>query len=161
MVKMEIVNVGIPEDCNVVLGQAHFIKSVEDIYEAIMESGIAIKFGLAFCESSGKRLVRSEGNDPALVKKAEEEALRIGAGHCFIVFIKQGFPINILNRIKNVSEVASVYAATANSLKVVVASEGDGRGILGVIDGLKPLGIEGNEGREWRRDFLRKIGYKR
>lgn len=161
MVKMEIVEVSIPEGCNVILGQTHFIKSVEDIYEAVAESGTSIKFGLAFCESSGKRLVRSDGNDEKLVKKAEEEALRIGAGHCFIVFVKEGFPINILNRIKNVSEVASLYAATANPLKVIIASEGDGRGILGVIDGLKPLGVEGEEDRKWRRDFLRKIGYKR
>ena len=161
MVKMEIVDVSIPEGCNVVLGQTHFIKSVEDIYEAIAESGTSIKFGLAFCESSGKRLVRSDGNDAGLVKKAEEEALKIGAGHCFIVFLKEGFPINVLNRIKNVSEVASLYAATANPLKVVVASDGEGRGIMGVIDGLKPLGVEGEEDRKWRRDFLRKIGYKR
>ncbi len=161
MMKMEIVEVSIPEGCNVVLGQTHFIKSVEDIYEAVAESGTAIKFGLAFCESSGKRLVRTDGNDEKLVKKAEEEALRIGAGHCFIVFMKEGFPINVLNRIKNVSEVASLYAATANPLKVVIATEGEGRGILGVIDGLKPLGVEGEEDRKWRRDFLRKIGYKR
>jgi adenosine/AMP kinase len=161
MVKMEIVDVSIPQGCNVVLGQTHFIKSVEDIYEAVAESGTAIKFGLAFCESSGKRLVRSDGNDAMLVKKAEEEALKIGAGHCFIVFLKEGFPINVLNRIKNVSEVASLYAATANPLKVVIASDGEGRGVMGVIDGLKPLGIEGEEDRKWRRDFLRKIGYKR
>jgi adenosine/AMP kinase len=145
----------------VIFGQTHFIKSVEDLYEAIIESSPSVKFGLAFCESSGKRLVRSDGNEPGLIASAEKEMMRIGCGHSFIVFLKDGYPINVLNRIKNVSEVACIYAATANPLKVVIAEEKDGRGVLGVIDGQIPLGIEKKEDKEWRYEFLRKLGYKR
>ena len=161
MVEFEIVEVKVPEGCNVVLGQSHFIKTVEDLYEALAESGVALKFGIAFCEASAKRLVRSDGNDDALVKHAEQEAIRMGAGHSFIIFMREGFPVNVLNRVKGVSEVVSVYAATANPLKVIVASEGEQRGIMGVLDGMKPLGIEGEEDKKERREFLRKIGYKR
>ena len=161
MVGLEIVEVEVPKGCNVILGQSHFIKTVEDLYEALVESGVALKFGIAFCEASAKRLVRSDGNDEALVKHAEQEALKIGAGHSFIIFMREGFPVNVLNRIKGVSEVVSVYAATANPLKVVVASEGEQRGVMGVLDGMKPLGIEGEEGKKERKEFIRKIGYKR
>ncbi|MBD3397569.1 adenosine monophosphate-protein transferase [Candidatus Micrarchaeota archaeon] len=161
MVEFELVDVEIPEGTNVVLGQSHFIKTVEDLYETIAESGMSIKFGLAFCEASMKRLVRSDGNDPELVKHAEKEALKVGAGHCFLVFLQEGFPINVVNRIQGVSEVTTLYAATANPLKVVIAKEGEQRGIMGVLDGLKPLGVEGEEDKGERREFLRKIGYKR
>lgn len=161
MVEIKIVEMGIPEGCNIVLGQSHFIKSVEDLYETIAESGMGIKFGLAFCESSGKKLIRSDGNDEGLVRHAEKEALKIGAGHSFIIFLKDGFPINVLNRIKNVSEVCNIYAATANPLQVIIAETENGRGILGVIDGEKPAGIEKEEDRKERKEFLRKLGYKR
>lgn len=161
MVEIKLVEVKIPEGCNVILGQSHFIKTVEDLYETIVESGMGIKFGIAFCESSGKRLIRSDGNNAELVKHAEKEAMKIGAGHTFIVFIKNGFPVNVLNRIKNVSEVCSIYAATANPLKVVIAETEEGRGILGVIDGGKPAGIEKEEDKKERKELLRKLGYKR
>ncbi len=160
---MEIVNVTVrkPEDVNVIVGQAHFIKTVEDLYEALVAASPALKFGLAFCESSGACKVRVEGNDGALKELAASNALEIGAGHSFIVMLSGGFPINVLNAVKGLSEVCSVYAATANPLEIVLADNGKGRGILGVIDGLKPQGIENAEDAAWRRDFLRKIGYKR
>lgn len=161
MVEINLVDVEIPDGCNVIVGQSHFIKTAEDLYETIAESGIGIKFGLAFCEASMKRLVRSEGNDEALVKHAEKEAVKIGAGHSFIIFLREGFPINIVNRVQAVSEVTTLYAATANPLKVVVAEEGERRGVLGVLDGMKPLGVEGEAEKAERREFLRKIGYKR
>lgn len=160
MVEMELVEIGIPEGCNVILGQSHFIKTVEDLYETIVESGASIKFGIAFCEASGKRLVRSEGNDNELVKHAEAEAMKVGAGHSFIIFLREGFPISIVNRVQGVSEVTTLYAATANPLKVLVAKEGEKRGVLGVLDGSKPLGIEGEAEKAERKEFLRKIGYK-
>jgi len=161
MVEFELVDVEIPEGTNVILGQSHFIKTVEDLYETIVESGMSIKFGLAFCEASMKRLVRSDGNDPELMKHAEKEALKIGAGHSFIIFMREGFPVNVVNRIQQVSEVTTLYTATANPLKVVVATEGEQRGIMGVLDGMKPLGIEIDEDKKERSEFLRKIGYKR
>ena len=161
MVELKIIEVEIPEGANVVFGHSHFIKTVEDLYEALVESGTAIKFGIAFCEASQKRLVRSDGNDEGLIKHAEKEALKVGCGHTFFVFLKEGYPVNVLNRIKGVSEVVSLYAATANPLKVVVAEEGEGRGVMGVVDGEKPLGIEGKEEKEERKTLLRKIGYKR
>ncbi|MEM2948126.1 MAG: adenosine-specific kinase [Candidatus Anstonellales archaeon] len=161
MVEIKVVEIKIPEGCNVILGQSHFIKTVEDVYETIGESGIGIKFGIAFCESSGKKLIRSDGNDEELVKHAEKEAMKIGAGHSFIVFLKNGFPVNVLNRIKNVSEVCNIYAATANPLQVIVAETKEGRGILGVIDGGKPAGVEKEEDKKERKEFLRKLGYKR
>ena len=161
MVEFELVDVEIPEGTNVILGQSHFIKTVEDLYETIVESGMSIKFGLAFCEASMKRLVRSDGNDPELMKHAEKEALKIGAGHSFVIFLREGFPVNVVNRIQQVSEVTTLYAATANPLKVVVATEGEQRGIMGVLDGMKPLGIEIDEDKKERSEFLRKIGYKR
>ena len=161
MVGIKSVEIEIPEGCNVILGQSHFIKTVEDLYETIAEAGGGIKFGIAFCESSGKRLIRSDGNDDGLVRHAEKEAMKIGAGHSFLIFLKNGFPINLLNRIKNVSEVCNIYAATANPLQVIVAETEKGRGILGVIDGEKPAGIEKEEDKKERKELLRKLGYKR
>ena len=159
--KIESLKVDVPEGCNVIFGQSHFIKTVEDLYETIVESGTSIKFGIAFAEASGKRLVRSDGNDAELVEYAEKEMMRIGAGHTFIIFVRSGYPINILNRIKEVSEVCTIYVASANSLEIVYADVGEGRAVLGVVDGAKPLGIEGLTDKEERRELLRKIGYKK
>lgn len=160
---MEIRNmqIKIPEGCNIIIGHTHFIKSVEDIYETIVESGTAIKFGIGFCEASGDRLVRTDGNDEKLTEKAGETAMKISAGHTFVVFLSKGFPINILNRIKNVSEVCRIYTATANPLEIIYTDTESGRAILGVSDGQKPVGLEGLEDREKRKEFLRKTGYKR
>ncbi|MBN1535527.1 MAG: adenosine-specific kinase [Anaerolineales bacterium] len=160
---MNLVSVKIekPEDTNFILGQSHFIKTVEDIHEALVMAVPGIKFGLAFCEASGKCLVRYTGNDPALIEMAHKNALAIGAGHSFILFLGDGFfPINVLNQVKMVPEVCRVFCATANPVEVIVAETELGRGILGVIDGNAPLGIEGEEDIAWRRGFLRQIGYK-
>jgi hypothetical protein len=154
------VDIEIPEGANVIIGQSHFIKTVEDLYEALVESG-AVKFGFAFCEASAKRLVRSDGNDEGLQRHAEKEAQKIAAGHVFIIFIKDGFPINILNRVKSISEVVNVFCATANPVQAIVAEHEGRRGMLGVIDGEVPLGVEGEDDRKERKEFLRKIGYKR
>lgn len=159
--KLEIVEVEVPADVNIILGQAHFIKTIEDLYETLVESSPSLKFGLAFCEASGKRLVRSDGNDSSLIELAEKEALKLGCGHSFIVYIKEGYPINVLKRIKNVSEVVNIFAATANDLQVVIAENNGGRGIMGVIDGATPLGVEKEEDRKWRYELLRKLGYKK
>jgi len=149
-----------PEGCNLILGQSHFIKTVEDLYEAMTSSTPTVKFGLAFCESSGECLVRVEGNDEGLKEAAAENALRLGCGHSFVILLRDAFPINVLNQIKVVPEVCTIYAATANPLEVVVAETEQGRGILGVIDGMPPLGVEDEEGVRWRKDILRKFGYK-
>lgn len=150
-----------PEDTNFILGQSHFIKTVEDIHEVMVSSVPRIKFGLAFCEASGKCLVRSTGTDPALISLAEKNAFGIAAGHSFIVFLGDGFfPINVLNAIKNVPEVAHIFCATANPTQVVIAQTEQGRGILGVVDGFSPKGVEDEEGKTWRKGFLRMIGYK-
>jgi adenosine/AMP kinase len=154
-VKMET-----PEGCNLILGQSHFIKTVEDLHEAMATSTPTVKFGLAFCEASGDRLVRVEGNDEGLKEAATGNALRLGCGHSFVVLMRDAFPINVLNQIKVVPEVCTIYAATANPLEVVVAVTDQGRGILGVIDGQPPLGVEDEEGVHWRKEFLRKFGYK-
>lgn len=159
-VTVSLVSLDMPKDANVILGHAHFIKTAEDLYEAMIESAPHIKFGIAFCEASGPRLVRAEGNDKELADKAAEEIQKIGAGHTFLIFLKEGFPINVLNAIKNVSEVCRVYAATANPLQIVVAESEQGRGILGVIDGSSPAGVETEEDSEKRYEFLREIGYK-
>jgi adenosine/AMP kinase len=158
--KFKIVKVEAPQDCNLILGQSHFIKSVEDIYEALASSAAGIRFGLAFCESSGECLVRHDGNDAELRKKAAEAALAIGCGHSFIVFLRGAYPINVLTQLKAVPEVCGIYAATANPLEVIIAETNQGRGIMGVIDGSKPKGVEDEAGIKWRKDFLRKIGYK-
>ena len=159
--EFKTVKINRPEGANVILGMSHFIKTVEDIYEVLISACPNIKFGLGFCESSGPCLVRTEGNDQGLKKLAGENALNIGAGHSFIVILEDAFPINVLNAIKNVPEVCKVYCATANSVEVIVAESGQARGIIGVIDGLRPKGIEGESDVKWRKDFLRKIGYKR
>ncbi len=160
MVDIKLVDIKKPEDINLILGQSHFIKTVEDLYEVLINSVPGIKFGLAFCESSGACKIRSEGNDPDLKKLAEYNALQISAGHSFIVFIKNAFPINILNAIKVIPEVCRIYCATANAVEVIIAETQAGRGILGIIDGSKPKGIENDEDIKWRHEFLRKIGYK-
>ncbi|MVT13318.1 MAG: adenosine monophosphate-protein transferase [Euryarchaeota archaeon] len=148
------------EEINVIIGQTHFIKSAEDLYETLVTSVPGAKFGLAFCEASGKRLIRYEGNDDILIKYAIKNAEKVGAGHFFIILLKNLFPINVLNAIKNVQEVLTIYAATANPLKVIIYEEGDMRGVLGVIDGYKPLGVENDQDKKERKEFLRRIGYK-
>ncbi len=159
--RIEVVDIPVPEGTNVIVGATHFIKSVEDIYEALITSSTCIKFGLAFLEASGKRLIRYDGNDDELVRLAIEAARRIGAGHTFIVYLRNAWPINVLNRLKQVQEVITLYAATANPLQVVVAETDQGRGVLGVVDGFTPLGVESEEDKKERHEFLRKIGYKR
>jgi len=159
--EIKIVKIETPKDANLILGMAHFIKTVEDIYEAMMNSVPNIKFGLAFCESSGECLIRVEGTDEELKTAAAENMLRLGCGHSFIIFMRGAYPINVLNAIKNVPEVCTIYAATANPLEVIVAETDKGRGILGVIDGYKPKGIEDEKGVQWRKSILRKLGYKK
>ena len=161
LVEFKVVKIQKPDNVNVILGQSHFIKTVEDIYEAVAGSVPNAKFGLAFCESSGDCLVRIDGNDEELKAIARENALAIGAGHSFIVILRDCFPINVLNAIKNIQEVCTIYCATANPAEVVIAESSQGRGIMGVIDGLKPKGIEGPDGIAWRTGLLRKFGYKR
>ena len=161
MVEINIVSVRIePQESQVILGQAHFIKSVEDLHEALVNSVPGVKFGLAFCESSGPCLVRHSGTDAELERQAEHYAFKLACGHCFIIFMKNAYPINVLPRLKEVPEVANIFAATANPLTVIIAENEEGRGVLGVIDGLKSKGIEGEEDIRDRREFLRKIGYK-
>ena len=152
----------IPEECNVIVGQSHFIKTVEDIFEALVTSSPSLKFGVAFCEASIERLVRRDGNDQYLVDCAVRNALKIGAGHTFVVMIKNGYPINVLDRIKNVQEICGIFAATANPLQIIVAESGQGRGVIWVIDGGSPIGVEDESGEQWRKNLLRNvIGYKR
>jgi adenosine/AMP kinase len=159
---MEIdnVTVDIPDQANVIIGQSHFIKTVEDIYEAVVQTVPGIKFGLAFCEASGACLVRSEGNDAELKKAAEKAAMTISAGHCFVLFLRKAFPINVMKAIKDVPEVCRIFCATANPLEVITAETVQGRGIIGVIDGYKPKGIETKKDIKWRKDLLRTIKYK-
>ncbi|MCE4611570.1 MAG: adenosine-specific kinase [Desulfurococcales archaeon] len=159
--KFEVIEIPIPEGTNVIIGKSHFIKTVEDLYEALVTSCPSLKFGIAFCEASGKRLVRHDGNDEELRKLAIEACMKIGAGHVFVIYLREGWPINVLNAIKHVQEVVSIEAATANPLKVIVADLGEQRALLGVADGFKPLGVEGDEDIRERKEFLRKIGYKR
>ncbi len=149
-----------PADMNFILGQSHFIKTVEDLYEAIVQTGPGMKFGIGFCESSGPALVRYAGNDQRLIEIAQKNALALACGHVFIIFMESGFPINVLNTIKNVPEVCQIFCATANPVEVIVAESEQGRGILGVIDGAKTKGVETEADIKWRKDFLRKIGYK-
>jgi uncharacterized protein len=160
---MEIQTVTIekPEATNFILGQSHFIKTVEGVHEALVNTVPGIKFGLAFCEASGKCLIRWTGTDETMIELAKKNAQAIGAGHSFIIFLADGyFPINILNVVKNVPEVARVFCATANPTEVLIAQTEQGRGILGVVDGFSPKGVEDEEGITWRKDFLRMIGYK-
>lgn len=158
---LSIVAIEKPEPLNFILGQSHFIKTVEDLHEALVNAVPGIRFGLAFCEASGKCLVRWSGNDDGLISLAKKNALAIGAGHSFIIFLGDGyFPINVLGAVKRVPEVCRIYCATANPTQVIVAEQGNGRGILGVIDGEKPKGVEAEEDIAWRKGFLRQIGYK-
>ena len=157
---LETVGVEKPEDVNLILGQAHFIKTVEDLHEALAGSSMHLKFGIAFCESSGPRLVRRSGNDPELIDLAVRAARAIGAGHSFVVMLREGFPVNVLNQVKAVPEVCRVYCATANPVEVTVAATAQGRGILGVVDGGSPLGVEGEADVKERIGLLRKFGYK-
>jgi adenosine/AMP kinase len=158
--ELKIVKIEMPEDCNVILGTAHFIKTVEDLHEALVNAVPNIKFGIGFCESSGPRLVRSEGNDKELKKLAVNHALNLGCGHCFVIFLKNAYPINVLDKVKQVPEICTIHAATANPLEVIVAETEQGRGILGVIDGFNTKGIETEKDVETRKGLLRKIGYK-
>jgi len=156
----EIIKIDTPEDCNLIIGQSHFIKTVEDIHEALVSTVPGIKFGLAFCEASGPALVRKSGTEPELVEKAAEQALNLATGHAFLIFLRGSFPINVLNAIKNVPEVCGIFCATANPVEVVVKETELGRGIMGVIDGNKSRGIEKEKDIQDRKIFLRKIGYK-
>jgi uncharacterized protein len=149
-----------PDDLNVIVGQAHFIKTVEDLHEALAGTSPHLRFGIAFCEASGPCLIRRSGNDAELVKLAIRNAEAIGAGHCFIVFLRDGFPVNVLNALKQVPEVCGIFCATANPVEIVVAETDLGRGIVGVIDGLPPAGVEGETDEAERKALLRRIGYK-
>ena len=160
MLEFKSVKIKKPEHINVILGQAHFIKTLEDIYEALVNNAPGIKFGLAFAESSGACKIRSEGSVEELKKMAEENLLAIGSGHSFIIFLENAYPINVLNAIKAVPEVCNIYCASANPVEVIVAQTEQGRGIMGVIDGASPKGLESGEDITWRHEFLRKIGYK-
>ena len=161
MMETKIIKIGMLDDCSIILGQAHFIKTVEDLYEALVNSVPNIKFGLAFCEASGECLVRFEGNDEELKTHVKKNTLALGCGHSFLIYMKYAYPLNVMNRIKEVAEVCTIYAATANPLEVIVAETEQGRGILGVIDGLKSRGIETDDDIQKRKELLRKIGYKR
>ena len=157
---LKTVKIEKPADLNFILGQSHFIKTVEDPYEAIVQTVPGMKFGIGFCESSGPALVRYIGNEQTLIELAAKNAKKLSCGHCFIILLDKGFPVNILNAIKSVPEVCTVYCATANPVEVIVAETEQGRGILGVIDGVKTKGIETEADIKLRKDFLRKIGYK-
>ncbi|MEM2928417.1 MAG: adenosine-specific kinase [Nitrososphaerota archaeon] len=159
--ELKLIKLDIPKDCQIILGQSHFIKTVEDLHEAMVNSVPGIKFGLAFCESSGPCLVRHSGTDEELEKIAAEQALKLGAGHCFLIIMRGAYPINVLNRIKEVPEVCAIYCATGNPIKVlIIEDEEKNRGIAGVIDGSRSKGIENEENIKERKEFLRKIGYK-
>ena len=160
MLEFKAIKIDKPADLNFILGQSHFIKTVEDLYEVLVSSTPGIKFGLAFTEASGACKIRCEGNDVVLKDLACKNALQLSCGHSFIIFIKEAYPINILNAIKNIPEVCNIYCATANPTEVIIAESQNGRGILGVIDGLFPKGIEDATDIAWRKDLLRKIGYK-
>jgi uncharacterized protein len=156
----DVVPIEKPDDLNVVIGQAHFIKTIEDLHEAMVGVSASLRFGLAFCEASGARLVRRTGNDAELIELATRNALAIAAGHCFVIFLRGGFPLSVLNPVKAVPEVCTIYCATANPVDIVVAVTPRGRGIMGVVDGETPVGVETDEDVAERRDLLRAIGYK-
>ena len=159
--ELKLVSLEVPENCNLILGQTHFIKTVEDVYEAIVNTVPQMKFGVAFNEASGPCLTRVDGNDDGLKALAAKNATAVGAGHTFVVVMRDGYPINILGRIKDVLEVCAIFCATANPVQVVIVESEQGRGVLGVIDGFPPKGVETPEDAEKRRGFLRMIGYKR
>ena len=154
------VKIEVPKDCNVILGMAHFIKTVEDLYEALVNAVPSIKFGIGFCESSGPCLVRCEGNDEELKKLATKTAFMIAAGHSFILFLRNAYPLNVMDKIKQTPEVCTIYAATANPLEVIITETAQGRGIMGVVDGFKSKGVETENDVKARKEFLRKVGYK-
>ena len=158
--QLVVVPIEKPEDLNVIVGQAHFVKTVEDLHETLVGSSPHLRFGLAFCEASGKCLVRHSGNDLELESLAVRNALALGAGHCFVVFVREGYPVNVLNQLKQVPEVCTVHCATANAVEVVLAETDLGRGVLGVIDGSPPLGVETDQDVADRKSFLRDVGYK-
>ena len=158
--ELKTVKIDPPKDCNTILGMAHFIKTAEDLYEAMVNSVPDVRFGLGFCESSGPCLVRHEGNDEELRRLAAAKAFEIACGHSFLVYLKNGYPLNVLDKIKKTPEVCTIYAATANPLEVIIAETVQGRGIIGVVDGLKSKDIETDADIKERRQFLRKIGYK-
>ncbi len=158
--KLKIIKIDPPTDCNLILGTAHFIKTIEDLYEALINAVPNIQFGIGFCEASGPCLVRKEGNDEQLKSLASTQALKLSCGHSFIIFIKNAFPINVLDKIKKVPEVCTIHAATANPLEIIVVETEQGRGILGVVDGFNAKGIETDKDSEERKKFLRTIGYK-
>jgi adenosine/AMP kinase len=160
MLELKSVGINKPEEVNIILGQGHFIKTAEDIYEALVNSVPGIKFGLAFSEASGACKVRVEGSDAELKALAAQNCLEISCGHCFVILLRNAYPLNVLNAIKNIPEVCSIFCATANPVKVIIADTGEGSGILGVVDGLKPKGREDQQDLSWRKDLLRKIGYK-
>ncbi|MFQ6007900.1 MAG: adenosine-specific kinase [Candidatus Zixiibacteriota bacterium] len=159
--RTKVVKVAIPSDTNIIFGQTHFIKTVEDLYEVLVEASPGLKFGIAFCEASQKRLIRTDGNNEGLIELAAKAAFDVGCGHTFFIYLREGFPVNVLNRIKNISEVCRIFCATANPLEVIVAETDLGRGVLGVVDGQTPLGFETDDDRKERKEFLRTIGYKR
>ena len=158
--ELKTVKIENPQNCNVILGMSHFIKTVEDLYEALVNSVPNINFGIGFCESSGPCLVRHEGNDERLRQLAKERALEIGCGHSFIIFLRNAYPLNVLDKIKKVPEVCTIYAATANPLEVLIAETEQGRGIIGVVDGFRSKGIEDDKDIQERKAFLRRLGYK-
>jgi len=160
MLEFKTVKIEPPKDCNVILGMAHFIKTVEDLYEALVNAVPNIKFGIGFCESSGPCLVRHEGNDEELMLLAAGKALEIACGHSFVILLRNAYPLNVLDKIKRAPEVCTIFAATANPLEIIIAETAQGRGIIGVVDGLKSKGVETEENVRERREFLRKIGYK-
>ncbi|MBS7655693.1 adenosine-specific kinase [Candidatus Bathyarchaeota archaeon] len=158
--ELKVVKLEIPKECNIIVGTTHFIKSIEDLYEALVNSVPEIKFGAAFCEASGPCLIRHAGTDKELENAAIKNALNIGAGHSFVILLKNAYPLNVLNAIKNVPEVCTIHCATANPVEVILAETDQGRGILGVIDGFKVKGVENEAEIKERKEFLRKIGYK-
>jgi adenosine/AMP kinase len=158
--ELKIERLEIPEGCNVIFGQTHFIKTVEDLYEVLVNASSKVRFGIAFCEASGACLVRLEGNDEELKKVAVRNAQAIGAGHTFVMVLLDAYPINVLNAVKSCPEVCSIFCATANPVELIIAESSQGRGVLGVIDGFSPKGVEEAADIQWRKDLLRKIGYK-
>jgi adenosine/AMP kinase len=159
-VELKIIRIDIPEGCNIIIGQTHFIKTAEDLYEGIATTVPKAKFGIAFAEASGPCLIRTEGNDTELINICIKNLQKLGSGHVFCILLKDAFPINVLNQIKNCPEVCRVFCATANPIEVVVAETSQGKGVLGVIDGFSPKGVEKAEDKAQRKEFLRKIGYK-
>jgi adenosine/AMP kinase len=158
--ELKSVKLEIPEGANIIVGQTHFIKTVEDLYEVMVNALPKSRFGIAFCEASGACLIRLEGNDEEMKKVAVRNAQAIGAGHTFVMVLLDAYPINVLNAIKNCPEVCSIFCATANPVEIIIAESSQGRGVLGVIDGVPPKGVEGPADVQWRKDLLRKIGYK-